>query len=74
MPNHFHGIDWLLNEPEREPRQTAQGSERARLASPLLVNPRGAKSGSLGAVIGGFKSGSTRRVNKYRGIIGESVW
>ncbi len=54
MPNHVHGIVWLLNEPECEPMQTEQGSVRARQATPLLVNPRGTKSGSLGAVLGGF--------------------
>jgi putative transposase len=74
MPNHFHGIVWLLNEPDLDVIRTEQSPVRARQASPLPVNPRETKSGSLGAVIGGFKSGSTRRAKKYRWITGGSIW
>jgi putative transposase len=67
MPNHLHGIIWLINE-------TAVGATRA---SPLRAQhdqPRGPTSASLGAVIGGFKSASTRRINREKGTVGEVFW
>jgi REP element-mobilizing transposase RayT len=80
MPNHFHGIVFLLNELEPDPRQTEHSSVWAKHASPLRnvdleLGPfMGLKPGSLSAVIRGFKSASTRRVNKLRGISGVSIW
>jgi REP element-mobilizing transposase RayT len=84
MPNHFHGIVWLTNEPEIRERHTSpdipiSGDEWARQASPLpkidtkpgFMRPQ---AGSLGAVIGGFKSATTRRVNKVKGVAGASFW
>jgi len=38
------------------------------------VHPRGAESGSLGAIIGAFKSAVSRRVNALRGTAGWTVW
>lgn len=65
MPNHFHGILWLLNELKTVPNQV-ESAVRARRASPLQENDmkrrylKGPESGSLGAVIGAFKSASTQ--------------
>ena len=44
MPNHFHGIVWLLNEPEPAPRKTERSSVRAKHASPLGVDLEGDSS------------------------------
>ena len=80
MPNHFHGILWLTNEPEIEPGRIENSSIWATQASPLqevVSEPsraRGPGQDSLGAVIGGFKSASTRRINEARGISGVSTW
>jgi len=80
MPNHFHGIVFLLKELEHGPKRIEHGSVWAKHASPLRnVEPelgpfKGPKSGSLGAVIRGFKSALTRRINKGRGVSGVSMW
>ncbi len=64
MPNHIHGIIWILENDENH--------VGARHASPL---PRsGPKPGSLGAIIGSFKSAATKRVNQFRKTPGASFW
>jgi len=76
MPNHFHGILWLTHEPQSEEHDLTRAklASSDQLASPLQVRPKGAKSGSLGAVLGSFKSTTTRRLNRARGIKGISLW
>ena len=76
MPNHFYGILWLTHEPQSEEHDLTRAklASSAQLASPLQVRPKGAKSGSLGAVLGSFKSTTTRRLNRVRGIKGISLW
>jgi len=59
MPNHMHGIVVIKN-------------AGARHASP--VRSCSIASGSLGAVIGSFKSAATKRVNDLRGMPGGEVW
>ena len=63
MPNHIHGII-ILNE-----------SVGATHASPLR-NARGIGQvpGSLSAIVGSFKSASSRRINQLRGTPGTPVW
>lgn len=58
MPNHVHGILWLT-----KPRRDV-------LTPNGLVVP----TGSLGAVIRGFKSVATKRINLLRGSPGAPVW
>ncbi|KAA0206229.1 transposase [Candidatus Uhrbacteria bacterium] len=61
MPNHVHGVIWL------------DGScphVGATHASPL---PKGPSSGSVGAIIGSFKSAVTKRVNEMNPLFGP-VW
>ena len=76
MPNHFHGILWLTHElPDGENDfDRAKLPSSDQLASPLQKRPGGAKVGSLGAVLGRFKSTTTRRVNRIRGFKGVSLW
>ena len=47
-----------------------------RIASPLPPpqHPTGAPSGSLGAIVGNFKSIATRRINRMRHTPGADVW
>ncbi len=63
MPNHFHGILWLINsDPDASTRSAVS------LSQPHLL------PGSLGAIIGNFKAITTRRVNQVRKTPGQLVW
>jgi len=65
MPNHVHGII-MIDSPVG-----------ARHASPLpsdVTPPRGPKGGSVGAIVGSFKSAVTRRINEMRGTPGMTIW
>lgn len=78
MPNHLHGIIWLLDHDHRKDKAppidlaAAPGIlidiEPAAKTSPLL------QPGSLGAIIGNFKSITTRRINQVRKTPGLPVW
>jgi REP element-mobilizing transposase RayT len=59
MPNHVHGVLYLLSD---EPAQVSPGQ------------PKGPSRGSLGAVVGSFKSAVTRRINRVRGSQSVPVW
>jgi len=73
MPNHIHGIlivvdgvgatRWVaLNEPNLDTRATRR------------VAPTGPVSGSIGAIVGQFKSAVTKRINTLRDNPGCPVW
>ena len=88
-PNHFHGTPILsddrgvraMHSPAGSPRRqafplmqrssSAEGSDRN--ASPLQ-SPSDAIRGSLGAIIGNFKSVTARRINQIRDTRGAPVW
>ncbi len=87
MPNHAHGIIWITNDENvgvrhsREvPSSTRAGlsDEAARSMEGPLGNasplPRGVASGSLGAIVGNFKSVTARRINRIRRTPGAPVW
>jgi REP element-mobilizing transposase RayT len=59
MPNHVHGLVVLLPKQDLPELPTAA----ARFAS-----------GSLGALVGGFKSAASRRINELHGTPGRRVW
>jgi REP element-mobilizing transposase RayT len=61
MPNHVHGIIVVVG---------------ATHASPLPVGTtaHGPRSGSLAAIVGSFKSATTRRVNRVRGTPRAPFW
>lgn len=85
MANHLHGIMWMLDDDRN--RRGEASAQRSRSigsaatsgilvdgksladASPLQLQP-----GSLGAIIGNFKSITTRRINQVRKTPGQSVW
>ncbi len=89
MPNHFHGILWLVGG-----KDTATYSEGAkhsfknpenkstiieRNASPLHTaktpdRPNGTKPGSISAIIQNFSSVTTRKINRIRKTPGEKLW
>jgi len=84
MPNHVHGIIWIVGARHSEkapssPTSTIPSDESVQLreqtsrnASPL--RPRRVMSGSLGAIVGNFKSVTARRINRIRKTPGASVW
>jgi putative transposase len=59
MPNHIHGLLVILGKEDQ-------------LASMLPLT--GAPSGSLGAIVGNFKSMASRQVNGLRQTRGAPVW
>jgi REP element-mobilizing transposase RayT len=67
MPNHIHGIVAII-----ESCVGATGrSPKGEVPSPL---PKGPTSSSIGAIMAGFKSAVTRRVNELRSTRCEPVW
>jgi REP element-mobilizing transposase RayT len=80
MPNHFHGIiilngnvgatRWVARFPET--RQVA-GERAIHRIAPTKDIP-GARSGSIGAIIGQFKSIATKQINASRNTPGFPVW
>jgi len=87
MPNHLHGI-LIINDDNGTKtvgarRCLALNKEiNIKMSSRLDVNqkashrdaPTGVKSGSLGAIIGQFKSIATKKINKIRKSPGYPVW
>ena len=79
MPNHMHGIIVITRKGEASPANDPsthnltldparpQDTAHARDASPL-------QRGSLGAIVGNFKSVMTRRINRLRGMPGTPFW
>ena len=59
MPNHVHGIVIITD---------------GRCRGDRLVAPSGPRPRSLGAMMAGFKSAVTKRINTMRGTPGASVW
>lgn len=72
MLNHFHGII-VLTDDVGATRRVAHGEmARQRLAPTEWI--AGVQSGSLGAIIGQFKSIVTKQINKIRNAPGCAVW
>ena len=64
MPNHFHGILMISG---------AVGEGTARRA-PTAHRFGGSVPSSLGAIIGSFKSATTRAINRIRRTPGQPIW
>ena len=84
MPNHFHGIVLITNDaPEcRGDRPVAQDvvpnktidNRVPQTKGDRPVAPTGPQSKSIGALMAGFKSVVTKRINKMRDTYGTPVW
>ncbi|GBC77824.1 hypothetical protein HRbin08_01306 [bacterium HR08] len=82
MPNHVHGIIWIIDDDVGATRRVAQGvgatrcvaQGATRRVAPTGYPPRGPASCSIGAIIGQFKSITTKRMNALRGTPGAPVW
>jgi REP element-mobilizing transposase RayT len=72
MPNHVHGIIVITEAPTPRPGvPDGTPDVGATHASPL---PRGPVPGSIGAIVGSFKSGATKQINEHRALPGGQVW
>ena len=75
MPNHLHGLIILTDNPKVVPRRNALPENLNSIKGYTQTNrPKGPVSGSLGAIIGQFKSLSGKRINRIRKSPGVSVW
>ena len=63
MPNHLHGIIVITG----DPLEATQGP-------PLQYPPSGPPKGSVGAIVGSYKSAVSKRINAIRGAKGKPVW
>ena len=86
MPNHIHGIVWITRAnavgarhthgpdvvPTRNPLAYPERPTDLVGASPLRT--AAASRGSLGAIVGSFKSAATKRINELRNTPGAPVW
>ena len=77
MPNHMHGII-VLNDDVGARRCLAREKERLHKRAIHRIAPTkdipGAASGSIGSIIGQFKSIVTKQINKRRIASGMPVW
>lgn len=74
MPDHLHAIIVLKNAHDNGIRS---GDPMGRDYDTVVMGGRkanGPARGSLGAIIGSFKSETTRRVNRLNGTPGRSLW
>jgi putative transposase len=80
MPNHIHGIveiiDAGVGAPGWSPKKHwgDQPVARNKDEGDQPVAPTGPQSTSVGAMIGGYKSSVTTKINKIRNMQGEPVW
>ncbi len=101
MPNHIHGIIWILKDPTVGATRGIVGATRGivgatrgivgatrgivgatrgivratrRVAPTSVSRPCGPKPGSIGAIIGQYKSAVTKRINQNRETHGEPIW
>jgi REP element-mobilizing transposase RayT len=70
MPNHFHAIVFLNDEPRRGDRPVAPTQSTAN----TMARPAGPTPHSIGAIMAGFKSASTKHINEIRHTRGAPVW
>ncbi|MCI5129741.1 MAG: hypothetical protein D3907_14935, partial [Candidatus Electrothrix sp. AUS3] len=79
MPNHFHGIAVITDADVRLQTDDrfigrCSGRQSDRPTGQPPDAPTGSKPKSVGAMIAGFKSSVTSRVNVYRQSPGSKVW
>lgn len=70
MPNHVHGIIWIVD---------GVGARRRRAPTPEFRAPTAERfgkpvAGSIPTIVRGFKSAATKRINDRRGTPGATVW
>jgi REP element-mobilizing transposase RayT len=75
MPNHVHGIIFLLNDERRDRFRNLSLPDDNHSATPNneVSIPRQKRHG-LSEIMRGFKTWSARRINQHRNAIGSPVW
>lgn len=75
MPNHMHGMVVINQKPviSLKPNIGENDGVGARHASPLQ-KARGTAKGSLGAIVGSYKSAVSKRINDARATPGAPLW
>jgi putative transposase len=73
MPNHIHGIIHIV-EPCRGEAMPRPDLALNKRATHRVAPTRDMRSDSLGAIIGQFKSVTTKRINQLRGTTGLPAW
>lgn len=74
MPDHLHAIIALENAPDNGIRSGhPMGRDYETVDEPRKI-ARGPARGSLAAIIGAFKSETTRRMNRLNNTPGRSLW
>ena len=68
MPNHLHGILWIVNSDGQSTQVGAHGR------APLQHNKLWRPPKSLGSFIAGYKSTVTKQINQVRNTPGTPVW
>ncbi len=68
MPNHLHGIVWIINPDEQATQVGAHG------CAPLQHTKLWRPPKSLGSFIAGYKSAATQQINQLRHSQGVPVW
>jgi putative transposase len=75
MPDHLHGIVHIYGPSLRTTHMwTGKGASNSSPLRETSSWPRGAASGSLGAIIAQYKGASGGHINKLIGTPGERVW
>jgi REP element-mobilizing transposase RayT len=74
MPDHLHAIIVLDPPTGMAPVVSTQGVDATGATNAVGGRPKGPAPGSLGAIIGAFKSESTKRINRLNGITGKRLW
>ncbi len=76
MPNHFHGIVWIIDDgayrlhPGTWNINCRRGEQL--LAPTTMERPR--KYVALGNIVGAFKTSAASKINRLRGQVGAPVW
>jgi REP element-mobilizing transposase RayT len=74
MPNHVHGIIWILAQGAYRLHPGKWKNDNSRRAG-QLPGPTGiVEYESLSNIMGAFKTTAASRVNKLRGVVGVPVW
>jgi len=73
IPDHLHAII-VLDPPGGVSSGSTQGVDGAGALDGRRARPKGPKPGSLGAIIGAFKSVTTKRINAAWGRSGGTIW
>jgi REP-associated tyrosine transposase len=68
MPNHLYGIIDIVDEADPEVRANCNSPQ---LTQPAIFN---SPSKTIGAIVRGFKSAATKKINLNRNTAGTAVW